>query len=498
MDVDVRRAGSVRRRVLSTLVGGLLAGGLAAGSVSAAQPDGRDASAPTPAPVRSVIVGSGPSTPAVSPDGSRLYVTHVTSSRTGAVAVIDAATMRVVARVPVPMQPEWPVLSPDGTRLYVTSAGGDAGSLSVIDTGTNAVVASLPLGLLPARPVISADGTRVFVSDPTEASVQVVDTATNTAMSPIDVGDYPETGVLGTGDQYRPNTTTLYVPNRYDGTVSVIDTTRNSIVATVNVGKKPTTPAAAPGLAVVGNQVYVPNQAVRSATGTSSVSVINTGSNRVTRTLLVGRCPVTPAVSPDGARLYVHNVSSGTLSVVDTESNRVRATIPLGRKARCDTLPVPILNPDGTLLFVPNAFDEGLSVVDTATRSVEAILGAGSGEFSPSLSPDGRIVYVPDGNNGSVTAFDVSARPWPTAPVAATARTKRTSAVVSWRPPATAIDDGVTRYSARAFPGGLICVSSGTSCRIAGLRRGTRYTFSVRAGNDVALGPAATTSARTR
>jgi YVTN family beta-propeller protein len=79
-----------------------------------------------------IRVGRGPAGVAVSPDGTRAYVT-VAHNRS--VAVIDTATDQVTVTIDVHSVPETVAVSPDGTRTYVTDAD-SPGSVSVIDTGT--------------------------------------------------------------------------------------------------------------------------------------------------------------------------------------------------------------------------------------------------------------------------------------------------------------------------------------------------------------------------
>jgi YVTN family beta-propeller protein len=73
---------------------------------------------------------------------TRAYVT------TNAVSVIDTATNTVVATIPVGVSPIGVAITPDGTRAYVTNEGSNtvSGTVSVIDTATNTVVATIPVG----------------------------------------------------------------------------------------------------------------------------------------------------------------------------------------------------------------------------------------------------------------------------------------------------------------------------------------------------------------
>jgi YVTN family beta-propeller protein len=82
---------------------------------------------------------------------------------TNSVAVIDTATNRVVATVPVGSGPWEPAVTPDGKHVYVTNfgTGNDpaiASNVSVIDTATNTVVATVPVGNEPFGVAITPDG----------------------------------------------------------------------------------------------------------------------------------------------------------------------------------------------------------------------------------------------------------------------------------------------------------------------------------------------------
>jgi YVTN family beta-propeller protein len=71
-----------------------------------------------------------------------------------------------------------------------------------------------------------------------------------------------------------------------------------------------------------GANAYVVNS------GSHSVSVIDTRSNRVTATLATGQSPVNPTFTPDWRQVYVANSTAGTLTVIDARTAVVSATIP--------------------------------------------------------------------------------------------------------------------------------------------------------------------------
>jgi YVTN family beta-propeller protein len=66
---------------------------------------------------------------------------YVTNAGANTVSVIDTATNTVVATVPVGVNPTGVAITPDGTRAYVSGI-----PLSVIDTATNTEVATVLVG----------------------------------------------------------------------------------------------------------------------------------------------------------------------------------------------------------------------------------------------------------------------------------------------------------------------------------------------------------------
>jgi YVTN family beta-propeller protein len=88
------------------------------------------------------------------------------SPRPSSSTVIDAETMKVIATIPVGEFPHGLRPSPDGKWVYVANANGT--TLGVIDTATNTKVADIEVGQRPVQVGFSPDGkfdvaTRVLV-----------------------------------------------------------------------------------------------------------------------------------------------------------------------------------------------------------------------------------------------------------------------------------------------------------------------------------------------
>ncbi len=74
------------------------------------------------------------------------------------VSVIDTTSNTVVATVSVGGSPLEVAITPDGTRVYVTN--GNDNTVSVVDAASNTVVATVRVGALPFGVAITPDGTR--------------------------------------------------------------------------------------------------------------------------------------------------------------------------------------------------------------------------------------------------------------------------------------------------------------------------------------------------
>ena len=161
-----------------------------------------------------------------------------------------------------------------------------------------------------------------------------------------------------------------YISNFSDGTVSVIDTATNTVTATVMVGAGPLGVAVTPD----GAHVYVVNS------GDNTVSVIATATNTVGAPVPVGACPFGVAVTPDGAHVYVTN-SDNTISVIATATNTVGAPVPVG----LGSFGVAV-TPDGAHVYVVNSdalsSHSTVSVIATADNTVGAMVTVGMAAFA--------------------------------------------------------------------------------------------------------------------
>jgi YVTN family beta-propeller protein len=214
------------------------------------------------------------------------------------------------------------------------SAG--SGMLIVLDTAdiASAQTVSIDVGTHPAHVIADAEGNRAYVSNSEDDTLSVVDLQKGEAVATIATGDYPH------GLRMSPDDKSIYVANVEDGTVSVIDIATLAETARIAVGPAPVQVGFVPD----GRRVYV---SLRDA---NQVAVIDTDTREVTGRIDVGRSPIQVHATPDGRFVYVANQGTDeepddTVSVIDTASNTVVKTVRTGQGAHGVTV-----SSDGDLL----------------------------------------------------------------------------------------------------------------------------------------------------
>ena len=175
--------------------------------------------------------------------------------------------------------------------------------------------------------------------------------------------------------------TYAYVTSQNTGSVSVVNTTTSAMTRSVQVGASPAGVAVTPDGAVA----YVTNSAA------NSVTVIDTFTNSVITTIGVGSNPQGVTVSPAGTFAYVANKDSNTVSVINTSTNAVTATISLGS----GTGPVDVaVGTSGARLYVANSTNNRVAVINTSNNTVLTTIVVGTTPRGLAISPNGANVYV--------------------------------------------------------------------------------------------------------
>lgn len=289
---------------------------------------------PTPTPIATPVVGSGP------------YRAYVSEAATDTVAVVDTATQEQLASVMVSHHPTALAASPDGQRIFVLADS----TVDIIDTTSLQVIRSVSLGESGASILAGADNGTAFVSTWASGTgylrLIVIDDATDLVRS-IVVPSGPVFGVSLSGGRLLATSTT----GNSQSELTEIDPQSAQIVRRVGVGRAATSAV----VSADGTRAYVVDSY------SSQLWVVDLGTFTVIETLPVDQAPAAVAVTADGARAYTtHSFSS--------YSN----------------------NPDGSHTM-PQGY---LSAVDVAAGTFAEVVVKGGETEHLAVSPDGRLVYV--------------------------------------------------------------------------------------------------------
>lgn len=139
---------------------------------------------------------------ALAPDGSRLYVTAAVPN--GRIYILKTKTGKVIDKLGAKHTPIAPVLSPDGKILYVCNRFND--NISVIDLASNKETATIPVQREPVAAAITQDGRLLYVANHlpagtadgayTSAVVSVLDTTIKKVIKTIELPN-GSTGLQG-------------------------------------------------------------------------------------------------------------------------------------------------------------------------------------------------------------------------------------------------------------------------------------------------------------
>jgi YVTN family beta-propeller protein len=184
----------------------------------------------------------------------------------------------------------------DGS-VWVAVSG--TGQVAQINTATDTVVAHIPVGNQPAA-IVAAYG-RLWVANLTDATITVIDPATQAART-IPVGDAPDAIVAAGGS--------IWVANRDDNTVSAVDPHTLAVGNPVSVGAGPVALAAGAG------GLWVADSLDRTVTRIDPVT-----SQQIR--IVVGNDP--SALTAAGNTLWVSTAGDGRLMQIDLRTNQLRA-----------------------------------------------------------------------------------------------------------------------------------------------------------------------------
>jgi len=291
----------------------------------------------------------------------------VLSKQDHTLAIVDAVSLQVIAKVPVGNDPHEVIASTDGSTAYVSNYGfGAFNTLAVIDLRTHKALPSIDLGPLRGPHGLTFVGGKTWFTAEAAKSIARYDPATNSVDWKLETGQDTTHMIAIANDGNR-----IFTANIRANTISVIERPSPNVewkLTVVPVGKVPEGMDVSPD----GKQLWVANSA------DGSVSIIDVASQKTIEAVRVqtkhsNRLKFTR----DGKFVLISDPEANEVLILDTTSRKVTRKIPVGNS------PEGILiAPDGARAFLAVTGDDKVLVLDLKTLSV-------TGQISPGKGPDG-------------------------------------------------------------------------------------------------------------
>jgi YVTN family beta-propeller protein len=293
--------------------------------------------------------------------------------------------------------------APSSTVLALSK---DEHTVAIVDPATLQVLARIPSGPDPHEIIASDDGKLAYISnygglDSALNTISVVDLVARKALPPIDLGAlHSSHGLDFAGGKLYFTAETNKVIGRYDPATQHIDWI-------LGTGQDRT------HMVVVArtlDRIFTSN--VNSATISIIEQVSQPGPGAPRLTWEVTNVPAGQGcegfdISPDGKELWAANAHDATVTIVDVAA-----------KKAIQTLPIPVkganrlkFTPDGERVLISalgaRAADTSLVILDASTRKEVKQLNLGGGAAGILIAPDGSRAYVAVSSADKIAVIDL-------------------------------------------------------------------------------------------
>jgi YVTN family beta-propeller protein len=283
------------------------------------------------------------------------------------VAVVDPATLQVLARIPAGPDPHEIIASDDGKLAYISNYGGSDSTLntiSVVDLVARKPLPAIDLGALRSTHGLAFAGGKLYFTAETNKVIGRYDPATQRV-------DW----VLGTG---QDRTHMIAVSKSLDRIV-----TSNVNSATISIIEQASPPS----------RGFNPPGGPRLTWEVTNIPA--------------GRGAEGFDISPDGKEIWAANAHDATVTVIDAATRKATETFPIPVKG-ANRLK---FTPDGKRVLISGLGarqgDSSLVVIDAATHKEVKQLNLGGGAAGILMAPDGSRAYVAVSSADKIAVVDL-------------------------------------------------------------------------------------------
>jgi YVTN family beta-propeller protein len=304
-------------------------------------------------------------------------------------AIVDPATLKIVARMPSGPDPHEVIASSDGKLAYISNYGGGAfNTITVVDLTAQMTVRMIDLGALRGPHGLDYAGGKLFFTAETNKVFGSYDPASQKIDWVMGTGQDRTHMVIVSSDLNR-----IATSNVSSASISIFEKSKAG-----GPGGPPPGPGGPPPGA--GNGPGGPPPGMPPPGGPrGGMPVVNW----VQTVIPVGRGSEGFDVSPDGKEIWSANAQDGTVSVIDVASKKVVATLNanVGGANRLK------FTPDGKLVLISSLRQGDLTILDASTRAETKRVPIGHGAAGIQMQPDGTRAFVACSPDNYVTVIDL-------------------------------------------------------------------------------------------
>ena len=299
-------------------------------------------------------------------------------------------------------------------KIYV--AVPDMRMVQVLDGKNDNIITNITIGAYPNAIAVNSITNKIYVASPETDKLYIIDGITNRIIKEIPAGTLLGDVAIDT-NEFGGYSTLVFVANQGAKQISVIDDVKGKIVGNISTSISPY----GIGIDPVKNKAYV-------TAGNNSVNVIDYSTNDIGRSFNGTSLekiqddpnyrftyPIGIVVDPSSSRAYVTNSDTNNISVIDTNSDRVIDTILVG------LFPNSIaFNNSEKKLYVANTGESTVSIVNVSSihmndktfekNNISIPIKVDSVPFDIAVNPSTNITYLANYESKTISIINGSTR----------------------------------------------------------------------------------------
>lgn len=184
----------------------------------------------------------------------------------------------------------------------------------------------------------------------------------------------------------------IFVTNERGDSVSVIDSATNEVIKTIAIGKRPR----GVGISPEGDEVYI------AVSGDNVITVLDPNTLEVLRSFESGDDPETFAVHSNG-NIYISNEEDAKASVFNPRTGERLAEIEVGIEPEGVAI-----SPDGSRVIVTSESTNMLHLIKVPEHTIDKNILVGARPRAATFSHDSKTAYATSEISGEVKKIDVA------------------------------------------------------------------------------------------